>query len=601
MGFIMDGLDAEEYDRQYNDRELVQRILGYFFPEGRRMVAASLTVIVYTIASALLPVIISRVLDVLGTDSRSDFMLMSALILILVGVVSWLFRGIRSWLVHSSVGNVTLKLRDDVFRAVMQRDLSFYDEIPTGKVVSRVASDTQAFSSVVTLTVELIAQTSYVLLLIGILFTVHLELTLLTIALMPLILGVSWGFRIIARKTVTQSRRINAEVNQHIQETVNGIRVVKTFRQESAIYDDFLEVNRRSFFINLRNGYVFSSIFPILITIAGIGTALLVYAGGLQAQNATITTGEWYLYIQVISAFWYPLTSIASFWSQFQLGLAASERVFALIDADPKVKQNDSLCPERLRGEIQFDEVDFAYQENEPVLQDFSLTISAGETLALVGHTGSGKSSIGKLVARFYEFQGGKILIDGYDIRSLDLGHYRFQLGIVTQTPFLFSGTVRDNIRYGQPDAEDEDVERIAKLVGKGDWIRTLSDGLDTEVGERGSSISMGQRQLVALARVLLQNPKIVILDEATANVDPLTETLIQEGLETVMEERTAIVIAHRLSTIQNSDRIIVLRDGEIIETGNHDELLAAQGHYAELYNTYFRHQSLEYIQSVVI
>ena len=601
MGFIMDGLDAEEYDRQYNDRELVQRILGYFFPEGRRMVGASLTVIVYTIASALLPVIISRVLDVLDTDFRSDFMLMSALILILVGVVSWLFRGIRSWLVHSSVGNVTLKLRDDVFYAVMQRDLSFYDEIPTGKVVSRVASDTQAFSSVVTLTVELIAQTSYVLLLIGILFTVHLELTLLTIALMPLILGVSWGFRVIARKTVTQSRRINAEVNQHIQETVNGIRVVKTFRQESAIYDDFLEVNRRSFFINLRNGYVFSSIFPILITIAGIGTALLVYAGGLQAQNATITRGEWYLYIQVISAFWYPLTSIASFWSQFQLGLAASERVFALIDADPKVKQNDSLRPERFRGEIQFDEVDFAYQENEPVLQDFSLTISAGETLALVGHTGSGKSSIGKLVARFYEFQGGKILIDGYDIRSLDLGHYRSQLGIVTQTPFLFSGTVRDNIRYGQPDAEDEDVERIAKMVGKGDWIRTLSDSLDTEVGERGSSISMGQRQLVALARVLLQNPKIVILDEATANVDPLTETLIQEGLETVMEERTAIVIAHRLSTIQNSDRIIVLRDGEIIETGNHDELLAAQGHYAELYNTYFRHQSLEYIQSVVI
>lgn len=601
MGFIMDGLDAEEYDRQYNDRELVQRILGYFFPEGRRMVSASLTVIVYTIASALLPVIISRVLDVLDTDFRSDFMLMSALILILVGVVSWLFRGIRSWLVHSSVGNVTLKLRDDVFYAVMQRDLSFYDEIPTGKVVSRVASDTQAFSSVVTLTVELIAQTSYVLLLIGILLTVHLELTLLTIALMPFILGVSWGFRIIARKTVTQTRRINAEVNQHIQETVNGIRVVKTFRQESAIYDDFLEVNRRSFFINLRNGYVFSSIFPILITIAGIGTALLVYAGGLQAQNATITTGEWYLYIQVISAFWYPLTSIASFWSQFQLGLAASERVFALIDADPKVKQNDSLRPERFRGEIQFDEVDFAYQENEPVLQDFSLTISAGETLALVGHTGSGKSSIGKLVARFYEFQGGKIVIDGYDIRSLDLGHYRSQLGIVTQTPFLFSGTVRDNIRYGQPDAGDEDVERIAKMVGKGDWIRTLSDDLDTEVGERGSNISMGQRQLVALARVLLQNPKIVILDEATANVDPLTETLIQEGLETVMKERTAIVIAHRLSTIQNSDRIIVLRDGEIIETGNHDELMAAQGHYAELYNTYFRHQSLEYIQSVVI
>lgn len=601
MGFIMDGLDAEEYDRRYNDRELIRRILGYFFPEGRRMITASVMVIGFTIAGALLPLIISGVLDDIRADFQTNIVWLSMLILILVGVMSWAFRGLRSWLVHISVGNVTLQLRDDVFRAVMKRDLSFYDEVPTGKVVSRVASDTQAFSSVVTLSVELLAQTLYVALLVGILFSVHLELTLLTIALMPFILGVSWGFRIIARKTVTQSRRINAEVNQHIQETVNGIRVIKTFRQENAIYEEFLDVNRRSFHINLRNGYVFSSIFPILITIAGLGTALLVYAGGLAVQNASLTTGEWYLYIQAISAFWFPLTSIASFWSQFQLGLAASERVFALIDAEPKVKQIDSLQLEQFLGEIRFDQVDFAYLEQEPVLRDFSLTIAAGETLALVGHTGSGKSSIGKLVARFYEYQGGNILIDGTDIRTLDLDRYRSQLGIVTQTPFLFSGTVRDNIRYSQPGVADAEVDHIARMVGNGDWIRTLSDGLDTEVGERGSHISMGQRQLVALARVLLQNPKIVILDEATANVDPLTETLIQEGLETVMADRTAIVIAHRLSTIKNSDRIIVLSEGEIIETGNHEDLLAAQGHYAELYNTYFRHQSLEYIQSVVV
>ncbi|MCY4008361.1 MAG: ABC transporter ATP-binding protein [Anaerolineaceae bacterium] len=601
MGFIMDGLDAEEYDRRYNDRELIRRILGYFFPEGRRMLIASVMVIGFTIAGALLPVIISRVLDDIQADIQTNVVWLSTLILILVGVMSWAFRGLRSWLVHISVGNVTLQLRDDVFRAVMKRDLSFYDEVPTGKVVSRVASDTQAFSSVVTLSVELLAQTLYVVMLVGILFSVHLELTLYTIALMPLILGVSWGFRLIARKTVTQSRRINAEVNQHIQETVNGIRVIKTFRQENAIYEEFLAVNRRSFLINLRNGFVFSSIFPILITIAGLGTAMIVYAGGLAAQAGSLTTGEWYLFIQAINAFWFPLTSIASFWSQFQLGLAASERVFALIDAEPKVKQIDSLRLQQFQGQIRFEQVDFAYLEQEPVLQDFSLTIAAGETLALVGHTGSGKSSIGKLVARFYEFQGGSIFIDGTDIRSLDLEHYRSQLGIVTQTPFLFSGSVRDNIRYGQPDAADAEVERIANLVGNGDWIRTLSDGLATEVGERGSHISMGQRQLVALARVLLQNPKIVILDEATANVDPLTETLIQEGLETVMADRTAVVIAHRLSTIKNSDRIIVLREGEIIETGDHEDLLAAQGHYAELYNTYFRHQSLEYIHSVVV
>ena len=629
MGFIMDGLDAEEYDRRYSDRDLVKRILGYFRPEGRRMAIVSMAVVIYSLSSILLPIFISDVLDRVSVELNPSFILNSAaillpnfisnmldrvsvelnpsfilnsaMILVLIGVVSWVFRGARSWLAYIAIGNVTLKLRDDAFQAVLKRDLSFYDEFPSGKIVSRVASDTQAFSTVVALSVELLAQTMIVVLLVGYLFTVNVELTLLTLTLMPFIFGASLGFRSIARRTVTQSRRINAEVNQHIQETVSGIRVAKTFRQEGAIYEEFRGVNARSFRINLRNGYIFSSIFPILITIAGVGTAMLVYAGGLAAQRGTITYGEWYLYIQAISAFWYPLTSIASFWSQFQLGLAAGERVFALIDAEPRVTQSDSLRPEGFTGKIRFEGMDFAYHESEPVLRDFSLSIAAGETLALVGHTGSGKSSIGKLIARFYEFQSGRLLVDDRDIRTLDLEHYRARLGIVTQTPFLFSGTVRNNIRYGRPKASDADVERVAQLVGRGDWIRTLSDGLDTEVGERGSSISMGQRQLVALARVLLQEPVIVILDEATANVDPLTETLIQEGLEAVMTERTAIVIAHRLSTIRNSDRIIVLREGEIIETGDHDGLLAAGGHYAELYNTYFRHQSLAYIESVVI
>jgi ABC-type multidrug transport system fused ATPase/permease subunit len=225
------------------------------------------------------------------------------------------------------------------------------------------------------------------------------------------------------------------------------------------------------------------------------------------------------------------------------------------------------------------------------------LHIPAGQSLALVGHTGSGKSSIGKLVARFYEFQSGTLAIDGRDIRSLNLSDYHARLGIVTQTPFLFDGTVRENIRYGRTDATDAEVEAAAKHVANGDWLNVLAQGLDTPVGERGSALSMGQRQLVCLARVLLQDPSIFILDEATASVDPLTEALIQEGLEVVMKGRTSIVIAHRLSTIKTADRIIVLKNGEIIEEGTHDSLLAQGGHYAELYNTYFRHQSLEYIE----
>ncbi|HMM27160.1 MAG TPA: ABC transporter ATP-binding protein [Aggregatilineaceae bacterium] len=597
MGFLMDGLDAEEYDRTYGDRELVRRILSYFRPQLGRMLAVAVMVVLTSLAQTALPIYISYSLDRLQEDASTERVLEIAAVVMALGVVGWAFNAVRRWLSAEAIGNVVLQLREDAFDAVVKRDLSFYDSYPSGKIVSRVTSDTQAFSQVVTLTMDLISQVLLIVLLIGYLFYVDVRLTLLTLLLAPPIVVVALAFRKIARDTVTQSRRILAEVSSHIQETVSGIGVAKTFRQEHAVYGEFLGVNARSYRINLRTGYVFSSIFPILNLMAGLGTAGIVYFGGRQAIDGQLSAGDWFLFIQGIQMFWFPLTSIASFWSQFQLGMAAGERVFALIDADPKVIQTDSRTLDIVEGEIVFDHVDFRYKDDEPVLEDFSLTIHAGEMLALVGHTGSGKSSIARLITRFYEFQGGRILIDGHDIRTLDLHDYRQHLGIVTQTPFLFDGTVKDNIRYGTQDATDEDVLSAARQVGGGDWIKSLPDGLETQVGERGASLSMGQRQLVALARVLLQDPAIFILDEATASVDPLTETLIQEGLDEVMKRRTSVVIAHRLSTIRNADRIIVLREGKIIEEGSHDELLAAGGYYAELYNTYFRHQSLEYIE----
>jgi len=598
LGFIMDGLSAEEYDRQYSDRELVRRILGYFRPQAPRMIAVAVAVVLNSLVNTGLPIAISKSLDRLVDDISSADLLAMAAVITGLGLLGWFLNAVRQWISAAAIGNVTLKLREDAFDAVLKRDLSFYDAFPSGKIVSRVTSDTQAFSAVVMLSTDLMSQLLLVVLLIGYLFRVNVQLTLYTLALAPFIVTTALAFRSIARKTVTQSRRVNAIVSAHIQETISGINVAKTFRQEHTIYEEFLAVNRRSYGINLRTGYTFSSIFPILNILAGIGTAMLVYLGGVRAQAGILSAGEWYLFIQGIALFWFPLTSIASFWSQFQIGLAAGERVFALIDAEPRVVQTGDIKLPQIEGEIRFEHVHFRYNEDEPVLTDFSLTVPAGETLALVGHTGSGKSSIGKLIARFYEFQGGQITIDGHDIRTLDLSVYHTRLGIVTQTPFLFDGSVMDNIRYGRADASDEEVRRVAEVVGHGDWIHTLPNGLETKVGERGGSLSMGQRQLVALARVLLQNPSIFILDEATASVDPLTEALIQEGLDVVLQRRTSIVIAHRLSTIKNADRIIVLKEGVIIEEGDHDSLLAQGGHYAELYNTYFRHQSLEYIES---
>lgn len=603
MGFIMDGLDAEAYDRSYGDRELLRRIGGYFRPYLGIMGLVSVTIALNALMDAALPVLVSRGIDLVadGLDEGSTPVDVFAAagptlgLLLLTSVLSWGFNFVRQSYTARAVGDVVLDLRRDAAQAVFARDLSFFDRFVTGKIVSRVTSDTQDFATVVTLSLNLMSQIGQVLIVSIILLTIDPFLALVTFGIAPVVVLVALGFRAIARRTTRQARRVLAEVNATVQESITGIRVAKAFRQERAIYETFDDVNRRSFGLNLQRGLVFSAIFPILGFVGGLGTAAIVMVGGDQALAGTTSPGTWYLFVQSLGLFLFPLTGVASFYSQFQQGLASAERVFALIDADPAVQQTGADLTPEFVGRIAFESVDFRYVPEEPVLTDFDLVIEAGQTLALVGHTGAGKSSIGKIVARFYEFQGGQVTIDGRDIRSLDLAHFRRSVGIVPQTPFLFSGTVGDNIRYGKPDATEAQVLAVAQRIGGGDWIATLTAGLDTDVGESGRGISMGQRQLVALARVLLQDPRILVLDEATASVDPLTEAQIQEGLDVVLEGRTAIVIAHRLSTIERADRIVVLEQGRRLESGTHASLVAAGGAYAELYDTYFRHQAADY------
>lgn len=603
MGFIMDGLDAEAYDRTYTDRELLKRIGSYFWPHRRKMGVVAGMIMLNSVMEAALPLLIARGLNIVTTtaDLRTEVWQRSwwlILAILLTGALAWTFNFVRQRYTARTVGDVVLDLRKDAFDAVLARDMSFYDEFSSGKIVSRVTSDTQDFSNVVTLTLNLMSQILLVTIVVSLLFFINARLALIALAIAPFIIITALLFRRIARHTTQQARRVIAQVNANVQESIAGIAIAKNFRQEQTIYQEFTKVNQQSYRLSWRQGIVFSAIFPVLGTIAGIGTALVLYFGGRSVLTGVVSAGAWFLFLESINLFWFPLTGIASFWSQFQLGMSASERVFALVDAEPRVTQTDNQPVSSIRGQIEFRGLDFSYNDKETVLRNFNLLIPAGQTIALVGHTGAGKSSLGKLVARFYEFQGGQLLIDDRDIRTLNLQEYRRCLGVVPQTPFLFSGTVADNIRYGTPHATDAEVEAAARQVGGGDWLQTLPNGLQTQISEQGRGISMGQRQLVALARVLLQNPSIVILDEATASIDPLTEAQIQEGLDVVLQERTAIVIAHRLSTIKAADRIVVLRKGEIIEEGDHDVLMAQGGHYAELYNTYFRHQSAEYIHS---
>ena len=592
------GLDTEAYDRKYSDRQLARRMATYFRPHTRAVVVVVLLLLIIAISSAVNPIIVARGVDLLGTDITWQNILLLCGAILVAGVISWGANWGRRRLTVRMIGDIILEIRTDAFQASMDHDLSFYDEFSSGRIVSRITSDTQEFGQMVTLLTDLISQVIEVIFLGIVLISIDLRLSLVLFSFLPVIFLVVLGFRRLARIVTRKGMRAMANVNAAIKETVSGIAVAKNFRQEASIFSEFDQANKQSYKVNVQRGLVLSTVFPLLNALAGIGTAILVYVGGMSVVQGLITIGIWYLFLQSLDYFFFPVLNMSAFWAQVQAGLSAAERAFGLIDAESKVVQVAYQPAPVLKGDIRFEGLTFRYsQANDPVLKDFDLHIQPGENIALVGHTGAGKSSIARLIARFYEFQRGSLLIDGVDIRTFDLSNYRKQLGIVSQVPFLFSGTIAENICYACTEVDLNTIEEMAYKIGDGEWLESLPQGLDTQVGERGSRLSMGQRQIVSLLRVLAQQPAIFILDEATASIDPFTEWQIQQALGMILTGTTSILIAHRLSTVKAADRIVVLEEGRIIEEGDHQGLLDKGGHYASLYNTYFRHQSLEYIE----
>lgn len=599
MGFFA-GLNEEKYDRQYKDSDLAKRMVSYFAPQKRRMAAILGLMLLMAALGAALPVIVSAIMDLLAERPTVEAILLVGGGMTLIAFMNWGLNWLRRSLTVRAVGDVVLDIRTRAFRAAAEHDLSFYDQFSSGRIVSRITSDTNDFGQLVVIITDVGSQLVQTLILGIVLFNTEWRLFLVMLAFMPVVFAIAMGFRKLARIVTRRGMQAMADVNATIKETVSGIAVAKNFRQEGSIFDIFEAANQQAYRVNVRRGFVLSLVFPVLNATSGIFVGILVYTGGMSAAAGIVTVGAWFLFINSLDYFMFPLLNLTSFWAQIQSGLSAAERAFALIDADPNVTQLDKRDVPPLKGEIRFENLDFRYTDKEPILTQFDLRIAAGENLALVGHTGAGKSSIAKLIARFYEFQAGNLLLDGQDIRTFDLQQYRRQLGIVSQVPFLFSGTVEQNIRYACPDCTGRDeIIEMARRIGNGEWLETLPNGLDTEVGERGGRLSMGQRQLVALMRVLVQKPAIFILDEATASIDPFTEWQIQQALNLILQNSTSILIAHRLSTVKAADRIVVMKQGAIIEQGNHDALLAQGGHYAELYNTYFRHQSLAYVEQM--
>ncbi len=572
------------------DSRIARRLGGFVVPYKRRAFAIVALMVVVAVSDLLLPKLFSLGIDEVTLYKRIGHLNMLGATFLIALTVRFI-GGWGEFYLTAWLGNrIVYDLRDTMFRHLQKLSMSYIDRRGVGAIMTRIQNDVGVINEFFSDGIAGIIANMLVLVgIVVLMLTTNWQLALLSFVVLPIMAVFMGRWRVLAVGTYRATRRTIGVVNANLAESISGMRVVQSFTREGTNLRSFDGLNRANFDTNRDAARLSSILFPIVSLVGSVATALVLVLGGRLVFNTSLTIGELVLFIALIDRFFEPIRDLSQQYTVLQATMAAGERIFEVLDVEPEVQDApDAIALPPIVGKVDFNRVSFGYGKTT-ILRDIDLHVRPGETVAFVGETGAGKSSMINLIMRFYDVWDGSLTIDGHDLRAVNQRSLRSQLGIVLQDTFLFGGTVRDNIRFARPEASAEEIERAARDVGAHDFITRLPEGYETEVHERGVSLSVGQRQLLSFARALLADPRILILDEATSSIDTQTERIIQEALRRLLQGRTSFVIAHRLSTIREASKVVVMQHGAIVEMGTHDELLAQRGYYYNLYSMQWR------------